>query len=224
MSKSFNVVIATAGRPSLQQMVDSIAPQLNKEDYLTIIWDCQGIDLQINSECQVIHCHNPEPLGFWGHGSRNRWIPVLPGDYIMNGDDDDVYLSCAMKKIREVCTEEKLYIFQFEHSGTIVPMYKEVKVGNIGTSCGVYPKVDPMPLWAPVYGGDGMFYEELAKMLPVQFVDHVIYKVTPREPVVVIPDQPENIACSCGNNGHISYNKILNIWEGYCNRCDKTTR
>lgn len=224
MSKSFNVVIATAGRPSLQAMVDSIAPQLNKEDYLTVIWDCQPVALQIDSDCQVIALHNPEPLGFWGHGSRNRWIPELPGDYFLNGDDDDIYLPGAMDKIRYVVKEQKLYVFKFENCGTVVPMYNEVKIGNIGTSCGVYPKVDPMPLWEYFYGGDGRFYENLAKILPVEFVDHIIYKVSPRETIHVVPDEPDQILCSCGNGGFISYNKILNIWEGYCNRCDKITR
>jgi len=224
MNKSFNVVIATAGRPSLQTMVHSIAPQLSEHDYLTILWDCQAIDLQINSKCQVIHCRNEEPLGYWGHGSRNKWIPELPGDYMLNGDDDDVYLPGAIDRMREVCTEEKLYVFKFEHAGTVVPMYKEVKIGNIGTSCGVYPNIPNMPQWAPFYGGDGKFYEDLAKTLPVEFVDHIIYKVSPRETIQIVPEQPENIACSCGNHGHISYNKILNIWEGYCNRCDRITR
>ena len=95
MKKSFNVVIATAGRDTLQRMVDSIAPQLEEQDYLTIIWDCQPMSLQIDSNCKVISLHNPEPLGFWGHGSRNRWQDELPGDYFMNADDD-VYTKDAM--------------------------------------------------------------------------------------------------------------------------------
>jgi len=72
MSKSFNVIIATAGRATLQRMVDSIVPQLTENDYLTIIWDCQPIALQIEGKCKVIALHNPEPLGYWGHGSRTR--------------------------------------------------------------------------------------------------------------------------------------------------------
>lgn len=224
MKKSFNVVIATAGRDSLQAMVDSIAPQLEKQDYLTIIWDCQAIPLQINSKCQVITLQNEEPLGYWGHGSRNRWMQELPGDYFMNGDDDDVYMPGCMKKIREVCKEEKLYVFKFDYQGTTVPMYPEVKVANIGTSCGVYPKVTPFPKWEHVYGGDGMFYEALAKILPVEFVDHVIYKVTPKVSVEVMPEEPESIICSCGAECSKSLNRMLKMWEGYCNRCDRTTR
>lgn len=224
MKKSFNVVIATAGRKTLQRMVDSIAPQLEKQDYLTIIWDCQPMPLQIDSECQVITLHNPEPLGFWGHGSRNRWMPELPGDYFLNADDDDVYTSGAMKVIRSVVKENKLYVFKLDHCGLVLPIEKEIRVGNIGTPCGVYPKVDPMPKWEHVYGGDGMFYEELAKVLDVEFHNHVIYKVSPRSDEVKAPIKPVTLYCGCGHQSHISYNALLNIWEGYCTRCCKIVK
>lgn len=224
MKKSFNVVIATAGRNTLQRMVDSIAPQLEEQDYLTIIWDCQPIPLQIDSECQVISIHNPEPLGFWGHGSRNRWIPELPGDYFMNGDDDDIYTEGCMEKIRSVVKENKLYMFQFEHAGFIVPREKIVKVGNCGTSCGVYPKVDPMPKWEYVYGGDGMFYEKLSTILDVEFVNHIIYKVCPREGAEPIAPKPDSVFCDCGLSCSITLNHFLRKWEGHCYRCSKIIR
>ena len=224
MKKSFNVVIATAGRTTLQRMVDSIAPQLEEQDYLTIIWDCQPMALQIDSNCQVITLHNPEPLGFWGHGSRNRWIPELPGDYFMNGDDDDIYTEGCMDKIRSVVKDHKLYMFQLEHSGFIIPKEKVVKVGNCGTPCGVYPKVNPMPKWEHVYGGDGMFYEKLSTILDVEFVGHIIYKVFSRDRSEVIPDKPGAIYCDCGFTCSITFNQFLKTWEGYCNRCSKVIR
>lgn len=198
MSKSFNVVIATAGRPSLQRMVDSIAPQLKECDYLTIIWDCQPMPLQIESDCQVISLQNPEPLGFWGHGSRNRWQDELPGDYLMNADDDDVYHPSAMKYVREYCKDHKLYLFQFLHQGVRIPNGNLVSVGNVGTSCGVYPKTVKLPKWEYVYGGDGMFYVELAKMLPVEFVRKVIYAVNGNFYGYIDEDITGKYSCSCG--------------------------
>lgn len=222
MKKSFNVIIATAGRSTLQKMVDSIAPQLEKQDYLTILWDCQPIALQINSECQVISLHNPEPLGFWGHGSRNRWQDELPGDYFMNGDDDDIYTSDAMSAIREKCIERKLYIFQFLYSGVRIPDGKEIRVGNIGTSCGVYPKVDKFPTWEHRYGGDGEFYIALSKIIPYEHVENVIYVVRPdrNEDLESIPDKPE-FYCQCGKPANMTYDKMFRIWKGHCYKCDK---
>lgn len=220
MSKSFNVIIATAGRRTLQRMVDSIAPQLQEQDYLTIIWDCQPIALQIDSACQVISLHNPEPLGFWGHGSRNRWQDELPGDYFMNADDDDIYTKDAMSIIREYCTDNKLYIFQFLYANSKIPDGDVIKVGNIGTPCGVYPKVNKFPTWEHRFGGDGEFYIELAKMIPYQHINKVIYSVKPTENDNTIPEK-EYKHCTCGVMANMYYDEIFKTWRGFCHRCDK---
>lgn len=227
MSKSFNVVIATAGRPTLQRMIDSIAPQLNEIDYLTIIWDCEPRELTINSNCQVIHIHNPEPLGYWGHGSRTRWQDELPGDYLMNGDDDDIYSPTAMETVRAHCTEHKLYFFQYSVQDMRVPREHVVAIGNVGTPTGVYPKLDNMPKWEFVYSGDGEFYTALSKRIPYEFIDKVIYMVRPesyREAIKAAVEVPEQILCICGATTNIEYNVMLRMYEGYCNRCDRTTR
>lgn len=227
MSKSFNVIIATAGRPTLQRMVDSIVPQLTEKDYLTIIWDCQPISLKIEGKCKVISLHNPEPLGYWGHGSRTRWQNELPGDYFMNADDDDIYAPNAMDIVRDHVKEHKLYFFQYSTQGTRVPREHKVVVGNVGTPTGVYPNIGNFPKWEFIYSGDGEFYIALSKMLPYEFVDKVIYIVRPenlREFKKASVDVPKEIKCDCGISTVIEYNSILNIYEGYCNRCDKTTR
>lgn len=160
-------------------MIDSIAPQLTERDYLTIIWDCEPIDVRIDSECKYISIHNPEPLGYWGHGSRTRWQNELPGDYLLNGDDDDMYADEAMDIIRQHCTEEKLYFFQYIYGGLKMPQSHNVVIGNVGTPCGVYPPIKDLPKWGFEYCGDGMFYVELSKRLPVEFIDKVIYRVRP---------------------------------------------
>lgn len=174
--KSFNVIIATNGRPTLQRMVDSIAPQLTKDDFLTFLWDCQAIPLQINSECKVINIQNPEPLGFWGHGSRNKWQSFLPGDYHMNADDDDYYMPNAMEIVREHCTEDHLYVFKMQVGDRIIPRIPVLEMSNIGTPCGVY-KPHSLQTWRHEYGGDFHFYNDLSKTRPVQFIDKIIYQV-----------------------------------------------
>lgn len=222
MSKSFNVVIATAGRPSLQRMVDSIAPQLTECDYLTIIWDCQPMPLQIDSDCQVISLHNPEPLGFWGHGSRTRWQNELPGDYFINGDDDDVFDALAMNTIRSHCTEKKLYIFKMSSGGTVIPLTDEVRIGNVGTPCGVYPKIDNLPSWGEFYGGDGHFYVELSKILPVEFVRKIIYIIDPNS--TYNEYYKPTMICDCGMEAGVSFDRMIMMWKGYCARCQKEIR
>lgn len=222
MKKSFNVIIATAGRPTLTKMLESILPQLEEQDYLTILWDCEP-NVEIPPHvCTIIQKVNPEPLGFWGHGSRNRWQDELPGDYFMNGDDDDVYVSDTMECLRERCTENKLYIFQFIYSGIRVPQGNEIRIGNIGTACGVYPKVDKFPTWEHRYGGDGEFYIALSKILPYEHVQKVIYLVRPQgqERIEVLPEMDQRY-CECGRPGNMEYDAMLKTWKGYCSKCDK---
>lgn len=158
-------------------MVDSIAPQLNENDYLTIIWDSEPFALDIKSDCQVVTIQNPEPLGYWGHGSRTKWQKFLFGDYIMNADDDDVYTPDAMEKVRECCVDRKLYMFKMQFEHTVVWKERAIAIANIGTPCGVYPKLWDLPDWAFEYGGDFKFYEALSKVLDVEFCDHIIYKI-----------------------------------------------
>lgn len=172
---SFNVILATNGRDTLQRMIDSIAYQLTDKDYLSILWDCPPRGIAVDSPCTVISIKNAHPLGAWGHGSRTRWQAMLPGDYHLNADDDDVYTPNAMADIREHCTEDKLYIFQLLwNRNFLIPNKHEIFLGNISTQCGVYKPYN-LPDWPPVYGGDCTFYENLAKFREVKWIDKIIY-------------------------------------------------
>lgn len=97
---------------------------------------------------------------------------------MINGDDDDIFVDDAMAKIREHCTEDKLYIFQFIYGSTVVPMSHKIMLGNISTQCGVYKPYD-LPEWPSFYGGDCTFYENLAKTREIEWVDKVIYRIKP---------------------------------------------
>lgn len=180
---SFNVVIATAGRKTLKRAVESILPQLSEEDFITVIYDGCPVDDRLfnQAKCTVNLYHEPKALGHWGHGARNKYQDNLPGDYILNGDDDDIWTPDAMKKIREHCTEKKLYIFQFSFNGCGFPMTPGyLGRGKCGTPNGVYANIGSFPEWATVYGGDGDFYEKLAKRIEPEWVKKIIYIVRPK--------------------------------------------
>lgn len=176
---SFNVVIATTGRPTLQRMLDSIVPQLCSVDYLTLIWDSAPTEVVFKGDCNVIQILNEKPLGHWGHASRTRWQNALPGDYLINGDDDDMFAEGAMEAIRNHCTEDKLYVFKMSMNDyAVLPREPQISMANIGTPCGVY-KPGGLPEWKLEYGGDFKFYEALSKVKEPVFIDHIIYKVRP---------------------------------------------
>lgn len=218
--KSFNVVIATAGRKSLTRAVQSIVKQLNTNDYLTIIFDGCEIDHKVyaGARCTVNAYHEPLALGHWGHGARNKYQNSLPGDYILNGDDDDVWTPNAMEKIRNVCIEDKLYIFQFYMNSTTFPMKPyRMGVGKVGTPNGVYKNIGDFPEWALKYGGDGVFYEELAKRLQPVWIEEVIYILRPEKNAELLFLKP-NACAKCNCASLMKEDRVSSIvWE--CRRC-----
>ena len=151
MSKSFNVIITTVNRATLNNTIQSILPQLDHIDYLTIIVDSGDIkpELTENAKCTVRWIKNSEPLGFFGHGSRNKWQRFLPGDFHMNGDDDDTFAENAMEIIRHNCKTPRLHIFKMVRNEVEIWGEKEIYYGNIGTPCGVYPPIN-LPDWNSV--------------------------------------------------------------------------
>lgn len=178
---SFNVVIATTGRPTLKRMVDSFANDLSQDDILTII--CDGCRLKRNVidglKCRLVVIHNKHRLGHYGHPARTYFQHTLLGDYIMNADDDDVYLPGAIKTVKKYCKEKKLYIFNMQWGDITIPSYPSIEMGNIGTPCGVYPNMPNLPKWENVREGDFHFYNELSKMLEPVWINETIYKVRP---------------------------------------------
>lgn len=182
---SINIILTTIGRESLRRMLKSLVHQLYSCDYLTIISDGGRNDKYVREYLNeqefvatVIHIHNYIALGYWGHASRNKYQNLLPGDVLLNADDDDRYTDGAFDKIRESVKEKKLYIFKHEDNGNFAwSIEGKVELGNIGTSCGVIPNTHDLPDWKLVYGGDAGFYVELSKRFSCEWVDHVIYKV-----------------------------------------------
>lgn len=180
---SLNVILTTIGRDELLRMLRSLIHQLTEDDYITIVSDADHSLVRqclssFNPACTIIHIANSNSLGYWGHGSRNKYQNILPGDYLLNADDDDRYTEGAFDKIREVVKEKKLYIFKHQDGRNVAwSIPGVVQLGNIGTSCGVIPNTHNLPDWELVYGGDASFYIKLSKMMECEWIDHVIYKV-----------------------------------------------
>jgi hypothetical protein len=87
----------------------SILPQLRDIDYLTLISDENHLTIaetfaNAPCNCTKLLIENPAPLGWWGHGSRNKWQRSLPGAFHLHADDDDFYTPDAFEIIRSVVT------------------------------------------------------------------------------------------------------------------------
>ena len=184
MSCSLHVVIATIGRPTLQVMINSILPFLKKDDHLSILFDGVSpteIDTKTEATATVHIHHEPTSLGYWGHGIRNKYAPLLEKtDFVMHADDDDEYDVNAFDVIRERCKDlNTLYVFKYHNvsNNTFVPSYPKIANTNIGTPCGIIPyELNKKGTWGHFYGGDFAFYESIEPYCNVVFCDEVVYK------------------------------------------------
>jgi hypothetical protein len=138
---TFHVLIATAGRPSLRRMLNSILPQLRTGDAVTIVFD--GADARARSTYtpkwtdgydSAVHVYDQTPnLGFHGHGIRNMYQTWLETKttYIMHADDDDKYTSDAFATLRQECSDPNtLYVAQMSINGELLPNEERIVDGK----------------------------------------------------------------------------------------------
>ncbi len=187
---SLHVLIATIGRSSIFDMLESLEPQLSEKDYLTIVFDAKdkdGVFLDVVEYVNTFRCTSSvimeeKNLGWWGHAIRNKY-KKLPGDFILHADDDDIYAEDAMEIIRKTCTDmSTLYIFKMQYkAGHSIWRTPQIIHCEIGTPMGVIPsRYNAICSWANAFAGDYNFYTDLEQIVPtIEFVDHIIYYVRP---------------------------------------------
>jgi hypothetical protein len=164
---SLHVLLTTIGRPSIINMLYVLSEELHSRDYLTIVFDAKdegGVFEQVKNYVRAFPCHcsvifEPINLGFWGHGIHNKYN-VLPGDFIMHADDDDIYLPGSFETIRSTCTNKNtLYIFKIIRINGSTISGNPIIHGNISTQSGMIPRrYNSRSTWGYYYGGDFNFY------------------------------------------------------------------
>lgn len=192
---SITVLITTIGKDTLSDMLDSLKTQLNFNDNLYILVDGEQyheeskkiIESKLESfRCNVEVIYETENHGYWGHGIRNKYQKNLNGDYILHGDDDDVYLPHSISMIKNIIKynhkPNTTYMFKFYHNYNQGESYwktPEIKLANVGTPCGIIPNIpSKMGEWGYRYGGDFDFYNSCD--FNFMFVDKFIYTVKPK--------------------------------------------
>jgi hypothetical protein len=194
---SFHILIATAGRPTLKNLLDSLKEELTESDAITIVFDGPGAKEKSGYEESWFSGHMSKHtvivqdpnLGAAGHPIRTKYQTLLKPEttYIMHADDDDEYIKGSFEKLRGISTDpEVLYITKMNHShdpNLVIPRQnKDIVYGDIGTPNGIIPfhsagKAE----WAIPHGGDFEYYNALqTKVKGVVFLDLVIYTVFKR--------------------------------------------
>lgn len=193
---TFHVVIATAGRPKLKNMLESLKGELKERDGLTIIFDGknskknsgysetwkEGFKTTINIIEQV------PGLKHYGHASINKHAPGAKPEttYMMFADDDDTYIPGSFDILRKKCTDpQTLYISKMKNNNAnvkihiIPPMgFTEIAKDNIGKPNGIIPynDVGKAEMGIGTYTGDFDYYNTLKdKVKNIVFLDDIIY-------------------------------------------------
>lgn len=196
---TFHILIATAGRPSLRKLLNSLRNELEAGDAITIVFDGDkakaksGIGPEwFEGHKSFINVIEQTPnLGFWGHGIRNKYQGILEPKctFVMHADDDDVYVAGSFAKLRKVCTNPNyLYLARVEKILTkknnkklVTPPLGQTEIirKEVGTPNGIIPRrIADRAIWGNFYGGDWLYYKDLKDHASgVVFLDEVIYTV-----------------------------------------------
>ena len=188
---SFHLLIATMGRKTLIQMLDSIVPQMEESDFITVVYDNKDTgdtfetvkNMKTRCKLNVIMNNETYDVNRPDHSIRNKYND-LEGDFIFHGDDDDIYTPNAMIYIRKyVCNPTTLYLFNlyFKDMKTETFYKNKIEISHISTPSGVIPKeINKLGIWGDRHGGDFDFYKSIEdKVYRVQYQDEAIYIIRP---------------------------------------------
>ncbi len=132
-----SIIVASAGRPSLSQTLESIGPQLRPGDELLV---------DINDDAP------------WGHAARNRMMHRAEGDFLLFMDDDDAYLPRALATVRvqAAAAPDRVHIFRMRYAtGTVLWQQPLVECGNVSTQMVCVPnRPGLLGRWGDRYEGD----------------------------------------------------------------------
>jgi hypothetical protein len=191
---TFHILIATYGRASMINLLDSLRDQLTKNDAITIVFD--GPDAYTRSnfdkswldghESQINIIVNDVNLGYWGHPIREKYVQLIKPEttFIMHADDDDSYYPNSFNKLRKLCkSSNTLYISKMNYANDplkVIPSQnKQILLSDIGTPNGIIPfNMARFGHWENKMGGDFEYYNSLQKYINnIVFLDEIIYKV-----------------------------------------------
>jgi hypothetical protein len=188
---TFNILIASIGRPTLLDMLNSLKTQLTENDIITIVFDGIKPSFEINTDnflCKIQIYYEQTNLGYFGHAIRNKYSSIIEKrDFILHADDDDIYLNDAFILLRQDCMDTNcLYIARMSckpFENRLVPERDEIVESHIGTPNGIIPyELNKKSTFQLRMGGDFNFYKGLEQNANnIVFLPHIIYQIKPSQ-------------------------------------------
>ena len=130
---TLSIVIPTLGRPTLEDALGSICPQLHQGDEVVVVFDSHGSDAAAGFSLrkrlqpfgsQVVYAEVDAGRHYYGGTAQSNYgFTIARGDYVMSLGDDDAYVAGAFDKIRAALKPGRALITQvfIPHNGLILP-------------------------------------------------------------------------------------------------------
>lgn len=195
MIVSLSIVIATMGRLTLEQTLDSLLPQLADQDEVVVVVDrrfVRDLDGMRQYFDPSWRCRWFKMIGrdTAGDAQRAYGIDHASGSHLAFIDDDDVYLPGALDQMRDHACDRPVIFRMNHHLLGVLWRVPEVAYGNVGTPMFLVPNTpaklgrwDQPPAVDPRAADSGFIAGCVAKMGEPVWREEVT--------VLVRPDAPE---------------------------------
>lgn len=179
---ALTIVIPTIGRPSLQNTLESIAPQLQMFDQVFVMGDgCYPESRKLVNKYGIQYGYFEIPGGphhDWGARARNLGIEMAKKAYITFMDDDDLYLPGAFVNIKSAIKSfsGNPLMFRMIHKKSMIWTRDELAVGNVSSQMVAVPN-NPKKLgrFTDRYEGDFDFIKATADLYATDY-DPIIWR------------------------------------------------
>lgn len=190
-----SVLLTTIYKRTLLRTLQSLEKQAWEagDEVLLVSDDCHDevIKLITDTKFNMPIRHIPikdGPHKDFGHTPRGRTMKKASGNYICHLDDDDIYLSDAIKNMRQSCKQDLKAVHLFRmirYSDKRIIWTKEgqLKRKHISTQCICHPnKPSTFGVWGPYYGGDFQFCAQTCAKVGKVIWDNIITSVWNPDP------------------------------------------
>jgi len=131
----FSVIVATAGRPTLQRTLERLRRQNRGDIEVLVVTDGeQPLAEEISRALGVLLIRGPRTHR-WGHAQRQLGITVARGEYLLFIDDDDVHTRRAFVHVRRAIDRNpgRIFLFRMRRHGEVLWRKQRLEHGNVGT-------------------------------------------------------------------------------------------
>lgn len=157
-----SVVVATAGRPTLEAALRSIHEQMLDGDEIVLVND--GGDIPVELLTEYVDCYDEVIGGDRGYTARNHGIGLATGTHLAFLDDDDVYLDGALQAMRRAAADRPVVFRMDDPDHGILWDEPVLKFANVGTPMFLIPNDRRAGRWEPYNregrGGDFVFLQQ----------------------------------------------------------------